>query len=245
MTSSKKKTTTVIFISFCIVLIGAFLASAIIGIYQTQQTEIDEEKAKIDEYSKQLESLEEEKIALEAEIDALDEKYSGYLDELVSSDEDYYNLVKRYDDLNAVYKFYSGMTDVSGEGIRFFLDDGESLDGTVTSFMVVHDSTLIRIVEALKCAGAQAISINGERIVSMTDIVCVGPSIRVNGKKLFAPFDIKAIGDSDKLYDGFTGSDVYASIMYSELKYDISKSEYLLISGYSGVYENDVDRLVD
>ena len=64
------------------------------------------------------------------------------------------------------------------------------------------------IVDYLKLAGAEAISINGERIISMTDIVDVGSNslIFVNQQRILAPYVIKAIGNSSYLETALTGN---------------------------------------
>ena len=55
------------------------------------------------------------------------------------------------------------------------------------------------IVNELRAAGAEAISVNGERILSTTAIRCVGPTIQINGTKVASPFHIKAIGNAKYL----------------------------------------------
>ncbi len=52
----------------------------------------------------------------------------------------------------------------------------------------------------MKISGAEAISINDERIVNDTSIICSGNVIRVNDKKVSSPFEIKAIGSPELLY---------------------------------------------
>ena len=126
---------------------------------------------------------------------------------------------------------------MAGEGIKISLDDANADSPDVTSFMIVHDTTLISIVDGLRASGAQAISINDERIVSSTDIVCVGPSISVNGKKVFSPFTIKAIGDAESLYSAFIESNAYKSISLSDLKIDVEKKSNVIIPKYAGMYE--------
>ncbi len=231
-------------VTVCIALIATASVSVVSNIRKKAKAEQERENQLASYYQDKVAELESEKEALNAEISSLDDRYSKFLDSLAASNSDYFNLLKQYEELNKLHRFYSGLTPVQGAGLRIFLDDGETLDGKVTSYMIVHDSTLIRIVNSLRSAGAQAVSINDERIVSMTDIVCVGPSIRVNGKKLFSPFEISAIGPADTLYDKFITGDVYASISYSDLKCDVEKLDSLTIAEYAGAYEKDSNLLV-
>ena len=62
------------------------------------------------------------------------------------------------------------------------------------NLLLTHDTDLIRVVNELKNAGAEAISINEQRLVTTSAIECDGNIIKVNGEKIGAPFTIKAIG---------------------------------------------------
>lgn len=104
------------------------------------------------------------------------------------------------------YETILGMTDVSGEGIIITLADNNKI-GSNNSFYslssenyLVHDGNLVSIVNELKSANAEAISINGKRIVDSTCITCAGNVIQINGEKVGSPFEIKAIGSKDHLY---------------------------------------------
>lgn len=98
-----------------------------------------------------------------------------------------------------------GMTDVQGQGIEIVLKDNltamnDSLSLLNPSEVIVHNGDLLEVVNALKNAGAEAISINGQRIVPTSSITCVGNVIKVNGQKIGSPFVIKAIGNQELLY---------------------------------------------
>ena len=94
----------------------------------------------------------------------------------------------------------SGTTDVKGEGVIITLSDGETPSDTSTrTDTLVHDSDVLTVVNELKAAGAEAISVNGQRIISTSAIRCVGPVIQVNYQKVAAPFEIKAIGNAQYL----------------------------------------------
>lgn len=95
-------------------------------------------------------------------------------------------------------KLLAGLTTVKGEGVVIILQD--STDTTVSvEAGLVHDTDIMSIVNELRAAGAEAISVNGERILSTTAIRCVGPTIQINGTKVASPFHIKAIGNAKYL----------------------------------------------
>lgn len=91
-----------------------------------------------------------------------------------------------------------GLAEVKGNGIVITLDDSQNIALSSLyvdpNWLIVHDIDLINIVNELKNVGAEAISINGQRIVTTSAIECDGNVIKVNGQKIGAPFVIKAIG---------------------------------------------------
>ncbi len=93
----------------------------------------------------------------------------------------------------------SGTKDVKGEGIVITLNDGVKTNIENNSDVLVHDSDVLTVVNELKAAGAEAISVNGQRIIATSAIRCVGPVIQVNYQKVAAPFEIKAIGNAQYL----------------------------------------------
>lgn len=96
-----------------------------------------------------------------------------------------------------------GLTELTGEGIVLTIRDNEAARNKEIEMNVaealVHDEDLRQIVNELKNSGAEAISINGQRIVSSTSIICSGAIVKVNGVKLNSPFEILAIGNPSTL----------------------------------------------
>lgn len=136
-----------------------------------------------------------------------------------------------------------GNTDVKGNGVVIVLADNHGISNelpllaTDVSEYVLHYIDLIQVVNALKNAGAEAISINGQRIVSTTAIVCIGNVISINGEKIANPFEIRAIGDQEKLYGGVTMLGGYVEILqkYGLVK-SVEKRENIEIPKYIGTY---------
>ena len=91
-----------------------------------------------------------------------------------------------------------GLSEVTGNGIVITINDNQdiSLNSWFAdpNLLIVHDTDLISVVNELKNAGAEAISINEHRLVTTSSIECDGNIIKVNGEKIGAPFTIKAIG---------------------------------------------------
>ena len=106
-----------------------------------------------------------------------------------------------------------GLTEVTGPGITLTIADSDIDSNSVLdpSNFIIHDIDLLKVVNELKNAGAEAISINGQRIINMSDIVDVGSNsiIFVNQQRILAPYEIKAIGDSTKLESTLLGNGGY------------------------------------
>lgn len=94
-----------------------------------------------------------------------------------------------------------GLTEVTGEGIIITVADSKNTSVNDENLVneLVHNTDLIELVNELKNAGAEAISINGQRIISTSYINCVGTVINVNGEKVNSPFVISAVGNSASL----------------------------------------------
>ena len=136
-----------------------------------------------------------------------------------------------------------GYTEVKGKGIIVRLDDNREVTteeiSNVSKFLVHHDD-LINIVNELFNSGADAISINGQRIVSTTGIMCDGNIIRVNGEMVGVPITIKAIGFPELLSYQLTRGGGYLWYMERDgVKVSVEASDDITIPKYEGVYSHD------
>ncbi|SDY41797.1 Uncharacterized conserved protein YlxW, UPF0749 family [Tindallia californiensis] len=95
----------------------------------------------------------------------------------------------------------SGHYDLEGPGVIVVLMDSERelYKGENPNNVIVHDEDVLRIVNDLKIAGAEALSINGQRYLNTSEIQCTGPTITINQMTYAQPFVIKAIGNPDTL----------------------------------------------
>ena len=131
----------------------------------------------------------------------------------------------------------SGMTDVKGEGIVITLNDGEKNASSSRNDTIVHDSDILSIVNELKVSGAEAISVNDERIIATSAIRCVGPVIQVNYSKIAAPFVIKAIGNKEYLYSALNIENGACDALKSAgISVNVEKKDVVEISKYTQNY---------
>lgn len=96
----------------------------------------------------------------------------------------------------------SGFAPVTGEGVRIRADDAPdgSDDGRI------RDEDLALLVDGLWAAGAEAVSVNGQRLTSITGIRSASRAILVNSRPLKPPYTILAIGDTNKMQSLFAES---------------------------------------
>lgn len=147
--------------------------------------------------------LSDELVNLQRNYNELKEKYNEnqkVVEEYQNSSSTNNNLIASMKNQINYLSLISGTTDVKGEGVVITLSDGETPTNTSTrTDTLVHDSDVLTVVNELKAAGAEAISVNGQRIIATSAIRCVGPVIQVNYQKVAAPFEIKAIGNAQYL----------------------------------------------
>lgn len=95
----------------------------------------------------------------------------------------------------------AGLTEARGPGIQITVANkavNMTSNNDAASF-TVHEEDVLRLLNELKDAGAEAIAINGERIVAASEVRCTGTIISVNNNTYAMPFIIEAIGDKEKL----------------------------------------------
>lgn len=120
-----------------------------------------------------------------------------------------------------------GLTDVTGEGLII------TLTNTDERSYIAYD--LLNLINELRDAGAEAISINDERIVNISDIVDISTNhIRINSNNISSPYIIKAIGDKTYLKSALTIKNGYFDLKQKEeYSIDIQEKTNIKINAYS------------
>lgn len=126
----------------------------------------------------------------------------------------------------------AGLTTVSGRGIVITMEDAPAKGELDVNEYIIHDGNINDVLEALKKNGAQAISINGERVVFNTKPVCAGPTIIVNENRYPPPYVIEAIGDPDVLYDAIETLPQVAFMRLTDIRIQTEKKEEIIINRY-------------
>ena len=129
-----------------------------------------------------------------------------------------------------------GLSEVTGPGVTVTLSDSKKDISSALdpSSLVVHDLDVLSVINELQNAGAEAISINDQRIVPTTGIICGGNIIDINKEKVGAPFVIKAIGLPEQLAALSRPGGYLETLKGYSIGVELKKSNNITIPKYSG-----------
>jgi len=176
--------------------------------------------------NKRLEELKEEVIRLQNQKNELQERYQKLEEEnqtfarVKAGDSEAVQQLK-----NSLLKarIFAGLETVKGAGLIVTLDDSYP-------YFYVSDFDILNVVNELRASGAQAISVNEERIVAMSEIRDAGDYIVINGKQFKAPFVIKAIANPNNLERALMMiGGVLENLEKDGIKVSVKKSDELVI----------------
>ncbi len=132
----------------------------------------------------------------------------------------------------------AGLTSLTGQGVVLILNDGERElhEEENPNNLLVHNVDVQNLVDNLRYAGAEAISINDERyIFGHTEIQCTGPTLRINNTVFAQPFIIKAIGNKQHLEASINAPEAFGQVLRRYGVFlEVYTSVNLEIPAYSG-----------
>ena len=133
-----------------------------------------------------------------------------------------------------------GLTNLTGPGLVLTLENEKAIiiDSTAqqeqTQNLSHFKTAILRVVNELRNAGAEAISVNGQRIVSNTAIYYAENTITINGEKVMPPFSINAIGT--QLYGALTRPEGYLKQLSREGIVTTITQGDVFVPKYNGTY---------
>ncbi len=176
--------------------------------------------AELSDLNRQKESLEQEIADLESNIDSARQGF-GQAETALQSE-----ITK--------HKIWAGLMELEGPGVILSIED---LPGGDHVF-ALRDEDLLRVINEMRSAGAEAIAINEQRVVSTTAIRQAGPFINVNLERISPPYQISAIGNSEKLRKELEREGgVIDTAQYLGMKIDITVHNELKLPAYVGDIE--------
>lgn len=230
---NKIKNNLAFFVVFCI--FGFLLMMQIKSVKANDAPQNSTESVRAAELSEQLLQEKDKNQALYSELLTAREELEKFREEAANSG-DYAKVLASQLERAEIA---SGQTAVKGPGISVTLMDSDAPNtlgpGSENSY-ILHDSDLLAVINELRAAGAEALSLNGERLLATSEIRCAGATVSVNNNRYSAPFVIKAIGDPTILENALTMrggvKDQLENLWGIHL--DIEKSEDITINAYSG-----------
>ncbi|MEI4279881.1 DUF881 domain-containing protein [Klenkia terrae] len=141
----------------------------------------------------------------------------------------------------------AGFTAMSGPGLEITLDDApESADGTLPrgatpDALVIHQSDVQGVVNALWAAGADGVTIMGQRLIATSAVRCVGNVLLLQGRTYSPPFVVTAVGDADamreRLGQSYEVSLLQQAVDRFGLTYRVEDSSQVDLPAYDGALD--------
>ncbi len=187
------------------------------------------------ELESELKKISEEKKNLMEELN----NYEKKIKEIQESASQENELIKNLNKELEKYKIISGFKTVTGPGVQIVIDDPPSELGFENdgSIIMYRYDLLLSVINVLNSAGAEAISINDQRIISNTAIRYASNSVKINNMSTAPPFVIKAIGNPETLESAlnFRFGIVWEMRENYNLHVNIKKMDELVIERYNEV----------
>jgi len=206
-------------IAFVCMVLGFMLA---VQFRSTQDAKNNISYQRVEELSARLLDTEKERDALQEEINSIK-----------NSQETNASAEQRLKEL----RVRSGLTALEGPGVIVTIDDSKiaSKAGENQNLYIIHDDDLLRVINELRAAGAEAISVNGQRLIASSEIRCAGPTLSVNNVRSAAPFEIRALGDTQTLVNALKmRGGVAETLKVWGIQLDIKEASALQIPAYKG-----------
>lgn len=179
---------------------------------------------RVEDLSQQLSKVEKERDALLSEVYAL-RNSSGY--------EAYTRELKQV-------KMGAGLLPLQGPGVVVIIDDSKrpTKPGENPNLYLIHDDDLLKVINELRAAGAEAISINGQRLVASSEIRCAGPTLSVNNTRYSPPYEISAIGEPKTLESSLKlRGGVVETLQFWGIQVTVKTQDLVKIPAYKGTFQ--------
>jgi uncharacterized protein YlxW (UPF0749 family) len=190
--------------------------------------------AKAQGYLEQLKQVRAEKDAALEELNKLEDRLDQI--EKEKADEDFF-LKGVVSDLEK-YKMAAGVVDVKGPGVVVTVDDPLPTEefSNEYSIIMLRYELLLSLVNKMKDAGAEAISINGQRIIVTTEISLAGDNVNINTVPTAPPYIIKAIGNPETIESTLTiRFGIIETMKNYGLRVNIQQKDEIQIPRFSGI----------
>jgi uncharacterized protein YlxW (UPF0749 family) len=144
-------------------------------------------------------------------------------------------------------KLFAGLTEVEGPGVSVTLRDARRSpnNDVAENDLAVHDVDVLKVVNELWNAGAEAVAVNNQRVTAGTAIRCVGSVILVDNVQVAPPIKISAIGDGQTMEGGLN---LPLSVL-DELRsvdpgmVEVTRVKHMILPPYAGATQRKIAKL--
>lgn len=227
-----------IWITIICVMLGVILTAQLrtqAGIRQEIPTKRVEEMASL------LKQAESERDSLRSEV----HKLQAQLNEVINQEK---SITARIQEELEQARGAAGFMDMEGPGLIITLKDSTraAQPGQDPNLFLIHDEDLLKLVNEIKAAGAEAIAVNDQRVVASTEIRCAGPTISVNNTRIGPPYVIQAIGDPAGLESALKmRGGIIETMQFWGIQVQMEKKDHLVLPAYVGSHALKFARPVD
>jgi uncharacterized protein YlxW (UPF0749 family) len=141
----------------------------------------------------------------------------------------------------------AGLTGISGPGLTVTLDDakpqagGGLPSGATADDLVIHQSDVQGVVNALWAAGADGVAIMGQRLIATSAVICVGNTLLLQGRTYSPPFIVTAVGSSAQMRQQLAASYevqlLKGAVDDYGLTYQVTDQRQVDLAAYEGTLE--------
>lgn len=214
-----------LYVAIVLLALGMMLA---VQFRTTNEIEQNVPITRAQEITARLKEVTAERDSLQAEVADLRKKVNK------SADKEADKAIK--DELDKA-RMIAGLTPVEGKGIELVLDDSPKKiqPGEDPNLYILHEEDLLKVVNELRAGGAEALSINGQRLLATSEIRCAGTTILVNTKKVVPPLTVLAVGDPKALESSLEiKGGILETLRFWGLRADVTQKDKITIPEYSG-----------
>ena len=129
----------------------------------------------------------------------------------------------------------AGEIALKGPGVKVTMSTPPSPAGPAYQ---IQDYDVLQVINELRAAGAEALAVNGQRVVATTEVRQAGSIFSINNTPAGPPFVILAIGNPSTLSSALLmRGGIVDSLAMFYIQVQVNKEQSLVIPAYSGTYQ--------
>ncbi len=137
-------------------------------------------------------------------------------------------------------KMGAGLIPLQGTGVIVTMDDTKPTAPSSSknpNLYLIKDEDILKILNELRAAGAEAIAINNQRLIASSEVRTAGPFISINNMNFAAPFEIKAIGDPVTLENVLKiRGGVIETLQFWNIQVAVKQQDMVQIPAFKGAF---------